>query len=346
MSKPKVLITGISGYIGSHVCKTFLEHGGFEVRGTVRNKSNPKKIEPLQRGFGDELFKKLDIVEADLTNAESIDKAVAGCQYIVHTAAPVFDFTKVLDNEDEILKLNEEGTLAVMKAAQKHKVKKVIITSSIAAIVGGNNKTTYTEDDWSNLEVEGVSTYFKAKTLGEKAAWDFVDALEEKEKFAVATINPSIVLGPNITTAFSESIDFGKQMLMGEIPMCPKKDIAFVDVRDVSKAHLEAVLRDDANGKRFILCAKNVMLFDLVKAMEEKFCDKYPVKAKELPWIVPFIMRLWDKQMAELYEGWGKVTVFNGSRATEVLGIEYIGYEKSMQDMGEALVETGYVEKK
>jgi len=234
MSKPKVLITGISGYIGSHVCKTFLEHGGFEVRGTVRNKSNPKKIEPLQKGF-DELFDALDIVEADLTNAKSIDEAVEGCQYIVHTAAPVFDFTKVLDNEDEILQLNEEGTLAVMRAAQNHKVKKVIITSSIAAIVGGNNKSTYTENDWSNLEVKGISTYFKAKTMGEKAAWDFVDALPENEKFAVATINPSIVLGPNITTAFSESIDFGKQMLMGEIPMCPKKDIAFVDVRDVSR---------------------------------------------------------------------------------------------------------------
>lgn len=118
--KPKVLITGISGYIGSQVCKTFLEHGGFQVRGTVRDKSNISKMNPLQKGFGTQLYNNaLDIVEADLTNVESINAAVMGCQYIVHTAAPVFDFTKILNDEDTILKPYCNGTLTVMKAAQK-----------------------------------------------------------------------------------------------------------------------------------------------------------------------------------------------------------------------------------
>ena len=170
---PKVLITGISGYIGSQVCKTFLEHGGFQVRGTVRDKSNISKMDPLQKGFGTQLYNNaLDIVEADLTKVESINAAVTGCQYIVHTAAPVFDFTKILDNEDRILKPYCNGTLTVMKAAQKYKVKKVVITSSIASIMGGgnnhNNKERYTEDDWTKLDSPGLTTYFKAKTLGEK----------------------------------------------------------------------------------------------------------------------------------------------------------------------------------
>ena len=167
--KPKVLITGISGYIGSQVCKTFLEHGGFHVRGTVRDKSNVNKMDPLQKGFGTQLYSALDIVEADLTDVESIDAAVMGCQYIVHTAAPVFDFTKILDDEDTILKPYCDGTLTVMKAAQKYKVKKVVITSSIASIMGGNkNKDVYTEDDWTKIDSPGLTTYFKAKTLGEK----------------------------------------------------------------------------------------------------------------------------------------------------------------------------------
>jgi dihydroflavonol-4-reductase len=103
-------------------------------------------------------------------NVESIDAAVMGCQYIVHTAAPVFDFTKILDDEDIILKPYCDGTLTVMKAAQKYKVKKVVITSSIASIMGGNshNKDVYTEDDWTKLDSPGLTTYFKAKTLGEK----------------------------------------------------------------------------------------------------------------------------------------------------------------------------------
>jgi len=168
---PKVLITGISGYIGSQVCKTFLEHGGFQVRGTVRDKSNISKMDPLQKGFGTQLYNALDIVEADLMNVESIDAAVMGCQYIVHTAAPVFDFTKILDNEDTILKPYCDGTLTVMKAAQKYKVKKVVITSSIASIMGGNShnkKERYTEEDWTKLDSPGLTTYVKAKTLGEK----------------------------------------------------------------------------------------------------------------------------------------------------------------------------------
>jgi len=308
-------------------------------------------MDPLQKGFGTQLYNALDIVEADLTNVESIDAAVMGCQYIVHTAAPVFDFTKILDDEDTILKPYCDGTLTVMKAAQKYKVKKVVITSSIASIMGGNNhnkKERYTEDDWTKLDSPGLTTYFKAKTLGEKIAWDFVDALPEDEKFEVVTINPSIVLGPNITTAFSESIDFGKKILMNEIPMYPKNAIAVVDVRDVARAHLEAVLRDEANGKRFILCADNPFMFDLVNVMKEKFGNEYPVKeAKEMPIIIPFFMRLWDKEMAGYYERWGKKTVFvDGSRASNILGIDYIGYDKMMQDMGIALIETGYVVKK
>lgn len=167
--KPKVLITGISGYIGSQVCKAFLEHGGFQVRGTVRDKSNISKMDPLQKGFGTQLYNNaLDIVEADLMNVESIDAAVTGCQYIVHTAAPALNFTKILDDEDTILKPYCDGTLTVMKTAQKYKVKKVVITSSIASIMGGNHKERYTEDDWTKLDSPGLTTYFKAKTLGEK----------------------------------------------------------------------------------------------------------------------------------------------------------------------------------
>ncbi len=101
---------------------------------------------------------------------------------------------------------------------------------------------------------------------------------------------------------------------MNEIPMYPKNAIAVVDVRDVARAHLEAVLRDEANGKRFILCADNPFMFELVKVIKEKFGNEYPVKeAKEMPIIIPFFMRLWDKEMAGYYERWGKNTVFDGS---------------------------------
>ena len=71
-AKPVVLITGVSGYVGSQVCLTFLKHGGFHVKGTVRSVARPEKIEPLKKGFGQELFEYLELVEADLLNEDSI----------------------------------------------------------------------------------------------------------------------------------------------------------------------------------------------------------------------------------------------------------------------------------
>lgn len=198
-SKPKVLITGVSGYVGSYVCKTFLEDGRFQIRGTVRNKANKSKIDPLQRGYGYELFSRLELVDADLMNEESILAAAEGCDYIVHTASPVCDVSKVYDNEDEIINPAVDGTLAIMKAAQKNKVRKVVITSSVAAIVGGHeddSEKVFTEEDWTDLSKDGLVTYYKSKTLAEKAAWDFVAKLPTDEKIPLVTINPAVVMGP------------------------------------------------------------------------------------------------------------------------------------------------------
>ena len=347
-SKPKVLITGVSGYIGSYVCKTFLEHGGFNVRGTVRDKGNESKIDPLRIGYGDELFERLELVNADLMNEESIMAAAEGCDYIVHTASPVCDIGKVFENEDEIIKPAVDGTLAIMKAARKNKAKKVVITSSIAAVAGEyvTSDKVFTEEDWTDITKEGLFTYMKSKTLAEKAAWDFVAELPDDEKIPLVTINPAIVLGPNVSTGSSESLDFGKNLMLGKWPMLISQKIAYVDVRDVSKAHLEGLLRDEANDKRFILCAGSPELVEFAKPLEAKFGKDYPVRARMMPKLMPMIMRLWDSEMAEIYKIWGNGVLFDGTRATEILDIEYIGLEKCLVDMGDSMIATGCIEDK
>lgn len=128
--------------------------------------------------------------------------------------------------------------------------------------------------------------------------------------------------------------------------MFPKQKIPFVDIRDVSKAHLEGVLRDEANDKRFVLCAESPYIVQLAKSLEEKFGKDYPVKAKEMPMILPMIMRLWDAEMDGIYKAWGSGNVFDGTRAVNILGIEYIGHEKSLVDMAESMIATGCVEDK
>ena len=345
-SKPKVLITGVSGYIGSYVCKIFLEHGGFDVSGTVRSLGNVDKIQPLRDGYGEDLFSQLELVEADLMDKESIMTAAEGCEYIVHTASPVCDLSTVYENEDEIIQPAVDGTLAVMKAAQKNKVKKVVITSSTAAVAFDlESDKIFTEEDWTDINAERLPTYLKSKTLAERAAWEFIAELPDDEKMKLVAINPGIVTGPTISTS-SESINLGKNLLLGIMPMLPKLKISFVDIRNVSQAHLEAVLRDEADNKRFILCAETRDFIDFARPLEKKFGKDYPIKAREMPKIIPMIMRFWNPQMALVYKGWGKGCECSGNRAKEIMGIDYIGVEKSMMDMGESLIATGCIEDK
>lgn len=209
---PLVVITGVSGYLGSNVCKVFLEDGGFRVRGTVRSTSNPAKIEPLKKAFG-EHFEKLELVEADLLNEESIIKAAEGATYFVHTASP-FIMGVSNDDEDSLIKPAVDGTLAACRASSKHGVKRLVVTSSVAAIYGHKpTPEVYTEEHWP--KPEDCSPYSKSKTMAELAVWDYVKNLPEAERFEVATINPCLIMGPQLTTAPFTSSDILKSLLVG-----------------------------------------------------------------------------------------------------------------------------------
>ena len=145
-----------------------MRHGGFTVRGTVRSKTNQAKIEPLRKAFGD-YFQHLELVEADLLNEQSIIDGCEGSDYIVHTASPLV-VTNQPKDENVLIKPAVDGTLAVMRAAHTHKAKKVIITSSIAAIAHGHSsdKKHFTEDDWTNVEGHNnLPPYPKSKCLAE-----------------------------------------------------------------------------------------------------------------------------------------------------------------------------------
>lgn len=151
-SKPTVLITGVSGYLGSHVALVYLKDGSFNVKGTVRDTKNEKKIEPLRKAFGD-LFDKMTLVEADLDNPESLMNAIEGAEFVIHTASP-FPLKKP-KSEMDLINPAVNGTTAVMEACKVHKVKKVVITSSIMACIQVKQADkpkdwTYDEKNWSD----------------------------------------------------------------------------------------------------------------------------------------------------------------------------------------------------
>ena len=172
--KPIVTLTGISGYLGSVTCLEFLKDGGYKVRGTVRNKDNQERIAPLRTAFGAH-FDQLELVNADLTDEQSLVEAIKGSTYVVHLASPFFSS----QDESVLVKPAVDGTNAVMKACQLAGVRRCVVTSSCASIfnVAATDRPAngvFTEAHWSNPDrPEGVDAYSKSKTLAEKAAWDF-----------------------------------------------------------------------------------------------------------------------------------------------------------------------------
>ena len=174
-SRPIVTVTGITGYIGSHVGLNLLRDGSYRVRGTVRSKTNVAKIDPLRKAYG-ELFEQLELVEADLLDSNTMREAVAGSTYVIHVASPF-----VIDEPRDPMTLIRpavEGTKSVLEACKAAGVRRVSITSSMAAIcevLPVDEPETFDESVWSNENKPNMGAYEKSKLLAERAAWEFVE---------------------------------------------------------------------------------------------------------------------------------------------------------------------------
>ncbi|CDW76422.1 nad dependent epimerase dehydratase [Stylonychia lemnae] len=342
--RKQVVITGISGFLGSHVCKVFLETGRYRVRGTVRDRNNEKKIAPLRKAFGDH-FNELELVEADLMDAQSLDKAIEGMDYVIHTASPFPSETP--KDENEIITPAVEGTMGVLRAAHKYKVKRVVITSSVASIMFQTQETSkdiYTEADWSNLK--GCEPYEKSKTLAEQAAWEYLKGLPEHERFELVTINPSLIFGPSLISSDFTSGLVIQKIMAEKFPGVPKIMFPIVDVRNVAYAHLRGLEVEEANGNRFILSGKGVWFFEIAAALKSEFGKYYKIRDRELAYCTVKIAALFDKSVQMLIPMWGRKLNLDNKKSKEVLGIEYIYPQKSIIDMAQSMIDAGIIKNK
>ena len=268
---PLVLVTGVSGYIASWVAYAALKVG-YRVRGTVRSLANEDKIKHL-RDLCPGSRHQIELVEADLTSEDGWDAAVRDCDYILHVASP-FPLEEPKD-PDVLIKPAVEGTLRVLRAASEMSKppKRVIVTSSSAAVAYGSRKDRYTEEDWTVVDSKEypIGAYTKSKTLAERAAWDFLAGLPEEKKFEMATINPTFVLGPMLSSSGCSSADLMRQILMGEIPGLPEIHFEIVSVFDVARAHLLAMTHPEAAGKRFIANSGAISLPDMANMLNQEF---------------------------------------------------------------------------
>ena len=259
MSGERVLVTGGTGFVGVH-CILALLREGYRVRTTVRSLDRDHEVRAMLAQGGAQLSDKpgeaLEFRVADLLSDNGWTDAVAGCTYVLHVASP-FPGSDPKD-EDELIRPAREGALRVLKASRDAGVKRVVLTSSFAAIGYGTEKLerAYTEEDWTDPTAD-VSAYVKSKTLAERAAWDFM--AEEGGAMELSVVNPVGILGPALGPDTSTSIDLVTRLLKGATPGLPNVSFGIVDVRDVADLHLLAMTSPKAKGERFLAVADGIL---------------------------------------------------------------------------------------
>jgi nucleoside-diphosphate-sugar epimerase len=335
-----ILVTGGSGFIGSH-CILQLLATGHHVRTTVRNLKREGEVRAMLKEGGAKPGDRLSFFATDLENDAGWPQAVAGCEYVLHVASPLPP--NMPKREDELIVPAREGTLRVLRAARDAGVKRVVLTSSFAAIGYGHppRKTPFNETDWTDLNGDGVYAYVKSKTLAEGAAWDFI--ANQGGGLELSVVNPVGVFGPVLGPDYSTSILLVQRLMDGAIPGVPRLYFGVVDVRDVADLHIRAMTHPAARGERFLAVAGDFMsMLDIAKVLKSRMgASAKRVPTRELPnWLVR-IAALRDPAIKLILPELGKPKNATNEKAKRLLAWESRSNEDSIVATAESLVRLG-----
>lgn len=291
-SELPVVVTGGSGYIASWIVKYLLEDGK-AVRATVRSLTDNSKIQHLL-DLKEKYKDKLSLFEADLMLDGSFDKVIEDVELVIHTASPFF-VAGIKDPKKQLIDPALQGTKNVLESCNRNStVKRVVLTSSVAAIFGDNIDSlqipnqTFTEEHWNTTSNLTHQPYAYSKTLAEKEAWEIQ---KRQSSWDLVVINPSFVMGPSLSKRLDgTSVEFMKNMLTGVFRTgVPDTKMGYVDVRDVAKAHILAGFTPKAEG-RHITSAEVIPMLGVAKIIKEKFGKKYSVPTGTLPKFLVYLI--------------------------------------------------------
>jgi len=331
--EPAVLVTGVGGFLGGHVALQLLQHG-YSVRGTIRHLTKASAVKSRFQPFED----KVSLVEADLDKDKGWADAVSGCGYVIHTASP-FPSGAVRD-EAGLIRTAREGALRVLRASHQAGVKRVVLTSSIAATNHGSGSAPFSEKDWTDVESKRATPYYKSKTLAERAAWAFA----EEHALPLTVINPGLILGPLMGNDFGSSVGLIWKLMNGKFTKLPRYGCSIVDIRDVAIAHVRAMIEPAAAGHRFIVGGRVFSMKDLSLALAQAFPEyKSRLPTAELPdWLVRILAWV-DADARTIVHELGRDLRVDSSKARSMLQWHSRPEEETIRDCAQSLIQRGLI---
>lgn len=327
-----VLVSGGSGFLGGR-CVVELLRRGYAVRTTVRDLA---KEEEVRARVGSELDPgdRLAVLAADLSSDDGWARAVAGCEYVLHVASP---FPAVQPKDpDELIVPAREGTLRVLRAALDAGVRRVVVTSSVAAVRGSIDSapTPLTEADWSDPGDSRMTPYARSKTIAERAAWDLVR--ERGEEGRLAVVNPGAILGPVLGAERSFSLEMVERLLKG-MPGTPRIGFSVVDVRDVAELQILAMTADEAGGERYLAVARFQWMADVAAILRGRLGpEAAKVPKRRVPDLLVRGMALFDPGARSVVGQLGKRVEISSAKA-RALGWEPRPVEETIVDCARSL---------
>ena len=320
----KVLVTGASGFIAEH-CIIELLKNGYSVKGSLRTMNREQEVRDAVKTETDDT--KLEFCKLDLLEDDGWEDAMWDCDYLMHVASPfVIEDPK---DENELIKPAKEGTLRALNAAKKAGIKRVVLTSSVAAVNSHMMSGTSDHTTWTDINSKYVTPYQKSKTIAEKAAWDFYNNQDNSNKMELAVINPGGVMGPQLGNDLGgASTQIVSQLISGKFPMIPALSFPFIDVRDVAILHLKAMTTPDADGKRFIAAhSKPTWMYEVAEVLSAAGYEK--IKLKKAPSFMLKLIGLFDNKTKSLVPMLDKYVPCDNSQTVKILNWEPMPWEQA-----------------
>lgn len=291
----------------------------------------------------------LTFAKADLMVEHDWPEAVKDCTYVLHVASPFPGAPP--KNEDDLILPARDGTLNVLRAARDAAVKRVVVTSSFAAIGygeksrGRDQSKPFTEEDWTDPFSKEVGAYEKSKVLAERAAWEFIET--EGGSLELAVVCPGSIQGPVLGTSVSLSIETVLRLMNGSMPGCPNLSLAVVDVRDVAALHLLAVTERKAKGERFLAVAPpDMTVKQIAETLRERMGEAARrVSTRQVPNFMIRLVSLFDPAVAQVVPWLGQSKPVSNEKARKLLDWKPRSNVDAIVATAQSLIELGLVKR-